>query len=269
MAWQGANGLIAAIAIATVLVAVGQFLDKYHISSRAKEKARLMLVRWFVALDDLTIPDLPRKLLIVVLRPDKRLSLILLFVLYALYLPFCLILLVSFLLEGGLLGIAIIFMIMSAPYVLFEPDVDLWKRLVVAAFLLFFFLIVPALCFMILRIPFRRLYNSDKALIRFLSPFAAGAILVIAIAAMLVALSLFDAEDVATSSLILATTLPVMFLVFLTFALLVVKLFVQLTRKTAMVVFQAASDPQNSPFSYAAGFLGLIVVAVKFFVGEK
>jgi hypothetical protein len=267
--WHGTNGWIAAITIATVLVAVGQFLDRYHISSRTKENARLMLVHWFVALDDLMIPDLPRKLLIVVLRPDKRLNVILLFVLYAVYLSFCLILLILIPLQAGLLGIAIIVMIMSIPMVLFEPDVELWTRLFAAAFLLFFFLLVPALCFVILRIPFRRLYNSDKARVRFLSPFAAGATLVIAIAVILITISLFDPNDDVILILVLATTLPMIFLVFLTFALLVVKVFVELARKAAMVVFQAASDPQNSPFSYATGFLGLVVVVVKFFVGEK
>jgi hypothetical protein len=269
--WHGTNGWIAAITIATVLVAVGQFLDRYHISSRAKEKARLMLVRWFVALDDLTIPDLPRKLLIVVLRPDKRLSVILLFVLYALYLPFCLNLLIQFLLEAGLLGIAAIFVMASAPMVLFEPDVELRTKLLAAAFLLFFFLMVPALCFVILRIAFRRLYDSDKALVRFFSPFAAGATLMIVVAVILIAISLLDPnpDEAIMSGLVLATTLPVIFLVFLTFALLVVKVFVELARKAAMVVFQAASDPQNSPFGYATGFLGLAVVVVKFFVGEK
>jgi hypothetical protein len=101
-----------------------------------------------------------------------------------------------------------------------------------------------------------------------LSPLAAGATLVSVVAAIQLVIWLSDPNEVVISSLVLATTLPVIFLAFLAFALFVVKVFVELARKAAMLAFQAASDPQTSPFSYATGLLGLIVVIVKFFVGD-
>jgi len=56
------------------LVSIGQFLDKYHISSRAKDQARLLLVRGFVYLDSISIPDAPRATLAFLLRPRERIE---------------------------------------------------------------------------------------------------------------------------------------------------------------------------------------------------
>jgi hypothetical protein len=70
--WSDAlASLLTVIAVAGFLLALGRFLDKYHISLKTKDRARSLLIRAFVALDSISIPDLPRQVLIVLVRPNK------------------------------------------------------------------------------------------------------------------------------------------------------------------------------------------------------
>jgi hypothetical protein len=52
------------LALAAFIIAIGKFLDDYHISKATKDSARSVLVRIFVWLDDRTVPDLSKPILI-------------------------------------------------------------------------------------------------------------------------------------------------------------------------------------------------------------
>jgi hypothetical protein len=67
-------GWLTAIAVAALLQAIGKFLDDYHINPKTKDRLRLALVRAFVTLDDVPIPDVPRRTMISFLRVDTRLG---------------------------------------------------------------------------------------------------------------------------------------------------------------------------------------------------
>jgi hypothetical protein len=56
------------LALAAFIIAIGKFLGNYHFSKAAKDSARSVLVRMFVWLEDRSVPDLSKPILILMHR---------------------------------------------------------------------------------------------------------------------------------------------------------------------------------------------------------
>ena len=152
------------------LVSIGQFLDKYHISSRAKDQARLLLVRGFVYLDSISIPDAPRATLAFLLRPRERIEMR-----FAIFLYLSSLVLIGLTLYWNFLSLpefAIAIVLTISFLEALTPYIPWSAILQVAAYFGIFFL-VPVVCFIAVRLSFRMLYDRKSKLLRFVSPIRA------------------------------------------------------------------------------------------------
>jgi hypothetical protein len=261
------TGWISALALAGFLISLGQFLDKYHISLKTKDKARLLLVRGFVFLDGISIPDVPRAIFMVTLRPHERLSA-----------TFCLLLYMANLLVvlAAIFGVmniswefALGIMLTVVVFIAVFPHEDWWAKINLIDFFAFFFVGIPLASFLILRFVFKRGYDHKWRFVRILStPLTIISIVVAQAAALYVAYISGNLDDYVTPGLVVGFTAPVILLILLVVMAMIVKAIVQLIRKVTLLMFQAASEPQMSPFSYAAALMGILVLGVKLVWGD-
>jgi hypothetical protein len=259
------------LAVAGFIAALGAFLDKYHIPIPAKEKARLALVRGFSFLDSFPIPDIARQVMIVVLRPHRRLGWWYATALaVANFLVACLCL--PFLLGAGPFGWFMLeMMIVGSMIIVGFENGNILDSAVDAALLLGWFVlylvVVPGIVFVVLRWLFRALYNSKWALIRHGSPLSAVAIVIVVLTAayayLYMLLSSRTHVTLGSFALFASAMTPMATLTALVLFGFLTKLVLDVWKWATLVAFEAASDPAASPFAYASGLISLLVVGGK------
>jgi hypothetical protein len=337
------NGWLTAITVAGFLLAIGRFLDKYHISLREKDAVRSLLVRAFVVLDSVPIPDLPRRTLAVLLRPQKAMDIQYAAVLLVANISVMIIMIVTYeawvtkvgpllmaphflafrlMRHFQLYGIEYVFIVPIAILVCFlvctffaryiggqPPDDNLsfaWHfspLLIIAVTVIALILIpyiwiwwdvdqpwfdydylkglimlatsalMPIPVFAIMRYTFAQLYNNRFSIIRYLSPLFTALYAIMIVSTVVFLFMAVFAEDYLGDIVAVAFTgsalSPVAIIATVIVCIFGAKLFIELTRKGALLVFEAASAPEVSPFSYAAALLGILVLASKLIMGSS
>jgi hypothetical protein len=193
------------LAVAGFLLSVGQFLDKYHISNRTKDRARLLLVRGFVYLDSVSIPDAPRATL-VFLRVSLRFAIVL------------------YLLSLILAGLAMYWLFRSVPEIaisivltiaiiqagaLYASWIDILSLAFLAALSFGAFFLLPIISFVILRLSFRLLYDRNSRFLRFMSPVVSIFFALVFLLQVPSLASEFGVEDYVSAALTFAFLSPV------------------------------------------------------------
>jgi hypothetical protein len=70
-------------------------------------------------------------------------------------------------------------------------------------------------------------------------------------------------EDYFTIGLVLSVLMPILMASVLVVFLFLIKIVLVLVQQTALLLFSGASDPQGSPFSYAAALLAVLVLVAE------
>jgi hypothetical protein len=249
---------VVTLALAGFLTALGVFLDQYYIPLRFKETLRLGLVKAFFWLEDMHIPDSPRRVVMLILRPKQSLG-----TLYSLFLFIInsfVSIIVSFyvLFQLGLLGVGIILIMLTV----FIGWNDLtWGERAVGIGISLVYLSIPIPIFLLARLSFRWVFDSKVAIIRYLSPLITVAIVIGGIVLMFLwILPSIDLDDGVSTAFAISTLIPI-FLITMTIPIVFgIKLVADLLKVTALTVFQTASGPQTSPFAYAGALAGVLVL---------
>jgi len=260
---------ITVLAIAAFLVSFGQFLDTYHISNRLKDRVRLLLVGGFVYLDSISIPDAPRATLAFLLRPRQRVTLGFGTCLYVLSLALTGITLYWLFYSLPEFAISVVLTIgIIGGLIQYVSWIHIFEGVLAALVWLTAFFLIPILSFVVLRWSFRMLYDRKSTFLRFVSPGVSIFIgLVLAVLLPLLSAELGFVDDYISVAFMFAFLSPVVIFTCMMIVVSLLKIFVELLKKIIMVIFQAASDPKTSPFSYAAALGGVLIVGAKLVLG--
>jgi hypothetical protein len=79
----------------------------------------------------------------------------------------------------------------------------------------------------------------------------------------------FEGAEEVPLLLSVTTITPVMLLIAIVVIVFLAKQLIDLAKKAALLIFDAASAPEVSPFSYAAALLGILVLGAKLALGSS
>jgi hypothetical protein len=248
------------LALAALIAACGKFLDDYHIKTPTKTKMRDVLIRWFVWLDAHRVPDLGG----VVLKGLRSLFQVRRFVLVALSLAAAYWSTVSaFYLGREIFGPA-----NNRSYVNYLLT---WIQLNRSAPYWIVFLaviIVPALLGLLaMGYLFHRASLTDNDASR-LGLLGGGLVFGILLGSLGGVLAFFVYGDGGGYGLevlfagMASISVPAL-LALLTLLLIFVRYAIKLVRLVLLQIFDVASSPTVSPFTYATSLLGVIILAAK------
>ena len=253
------------VAIVSLVQAVGYFFDEYHISSKWKDKTRLLLMKFFFSIDATSIPAVQNATLKLLLQPHESIGLKKGVVIFFGYFLAVTLFLWWLVIKIPSIGFAVILTIPLTLAVLPEMPISSVAKLL--AYLLSYVL-APLLIFILMRALFWRTLNSRIAFVRTIS---ASATIFLPASMVVVALLVWGKilaqnstqNDPFTEGLMLSVIFPFVF-IFVTVILgIIVKIIVETLKKLSLLVLEAASGPTVSPFKYAAALIGLFVVAAK------
>lgn len=129
--------------------------------------------------------------------------------------------------------------------------------------------LLPIVIFSAMRYVFSYLYDASIAVIMYFSPLLTVAYATVCIIALLAFGSvLYDGAEEVILLIAVSMISPVILIIVVVVIVFCAKVFLDLTRKIALQVFEAASAPEVSPFSYAAALLGILVLGVKLALGR-
>lgn len=265
------------------MVAAGAFLDKYHVTTKAKSKTRELLIRAFLFLDRPLLPDIPRSIYRVAvgcLRGPKWLWII------------------AFL-FGGYVSITTVFYVgrllthnpPERPYLqyvtfwLLGPDAIFWVGFVFWT-LFFGWASIRSAGAMLRR--WNRGKTWSRLVYLFLAPllltlcgsisyiglFILGNVVIelhpewtYSLPATVPMIPLGYAGLIVDPYFILALTMlvsaPMLFLCVSLLAITILQWLIALFQWLATHILDAASAPETSPFTYATALLGIVVMTVK------
>lgn len=270
-----------AVVTFALLQGLGKFIDDHHISSRGKDKVRLFLMRGFLFAEKVYIPDIPAKVFRIVLASKHRLT----WKVFACWIAFFMLpvtimsavfstrsirengftlnsdglMALSLPLALALVVSLIVCLLAVIPTRLIFKAVDerrsFIRHVAVPVALITFYLIVfwiaAALNSHLIGGLWRSLFfsahlHNSAFLSIWMYVFFLGPIVVVMLAAL--------------SSVGLAVVMAILFLLVI-FSF--VKISVAAVRFFALSFFDAATDPDTSPFGYSAALLGILVLVFK------
>ena len=248
------------IAIAAFIAGAGKFLDENHIGEKRKASTRTALIRMFLWLDQRKVPDLGEPLLRLGRRLHGSPSLLLL--------PFGLAfsywaIVTAFYIGREFFGPANVegYWSYLAGWIPSDRTAIMW-----VGFLVLFS--VPALVGLALIANYfhrASLAESQWQVLGLLTKGIVGSIAVSLLGAAL-ALAFGRAAGYALPILVTASLasviVPALFLL-LTIALVICRLALRLSQRILLQIFNVASSPEKSPFTYATSLLGVLVLGGK------
>lgn len=248
------------IAIAAFIAGAGKFLDENHIGAKQKAATRTALIRVFLWLDQRTVPDLGEPLL----RLGRRIhgSPILLLIPLGLAFSYWAIV-TAFYVGREFFGPANVegYWSYLAGWIPSDRTAILW-----VGFLVLF--AAPALIGLALIAKYfhrASLAQSQWHVLALLAKGIVGSVLVSLIGAAL-ALAFGRAAGYALPVLVTASLasilIPALF-VLLTIALVLCRLALRLSQRVLLQIFNVASSPEKSPFTYASSLLSVLVLGGK------
>lgn len=247
------------ISLAILIAALGSFIDRYHIKSDLKSNIRELLIRWFIYLDEHSIPDIAGWVIYLFKKFfwPKRLYLLPLHMLLALYTTITLfyfyrlahnppgtsyvVYILAWFSDGEQSLYWILFMLaLVVPLILYnyffsllykslqrEPKTEFKIIIILFALLSFPIFLGFAVCLSIL-VPITPSYGFFTFI---------GAISFLICQALILLAYLF---------------------------LFIIKKLVNIAKKSMMYLFDIASSPENSPFTYFSALLSVFILLAKF-----
>lgn len=248
------------IAVSAFIAGAGKFLDENHIGAAQKAATRTTLVRMFLWLDQRRVPDLGEPLLRLGRRLARPPTLLLLLVVPA-FTYWSIV--TAFYVGREFFGPANVESYWSylASWIPSGPTAAFW-----VAFLALF--AVPALLGLVLIARYfhrASLAQNQWHSVVLLVKGVAGSVAV-SLAGATLALAFGGGAGYALPILIAASLasalLPLLF-VLATLALILCRLALRLSQQVLLQIFNVASSPEKSPFTYASSLLGVLVLGGK------
>jgi hypothetical protein len=249
------------IAIAALIGGTGKFLDDYHIRSSAKSKTRDLLVRAFIALDKRAVPDMGGYILRIS-RHVRSLS------------RYLLIPLVALVAAWAVISVFYLARRVNGPPLQESYALYIWhwipltgKATLLWLSLLGFYVVPAVLATLALSFLFHRASTTaqDWKRLPLLVGGLAAACAVVFAGTAVIFLCFGDfgyaAPFVAMASL--SSIIPALLVTVTTLLLIIVRLSLLLFRYILLHIFDVASSPTNSPFTYASSLLSIAVLLFK------